>query len=174
MQKHPSVLFIGRFQPFHKGHEKLLSYLAKKYKKIIIVIGSSQARRTAENPFSAQERKLMIKKVIATHPSLKKKISFAQLHDFTSNKEWTKNISRRFNPEKFVVASANPLVRKLLKKAHYPLDASPLFKRAEWVGRKIRQEIRRGRMSSVEKDIPQNLRIWMKQKGFGLISISQS
>jgi Nicotinamide mononucleotide adenylyltransferase len=36
------ILFIGRFQPFHKGHLKTLISLAKKADLIKIVIGSKQ------------------------------------------------------------------------------------------------------------------------------------
>ena len=50
------ALYIGRFQPFHKGHLKILQKLAKKYDEIIIGIGSSQYSNTLENPFTSEER----------------------------------------------------------------------------------------------------------------------
>ena len=54
------ALFIGRFQPFHIGHLKVILEASKKYKKIIIGIGSSQYCNTIDNPFTYEERKLMI------------------------------------------------------------------------------------------------------------------
>ena len=55
------ALFIGRFQPFHKGHLKAIKYLFNKYDGIIIGVGSSQYSNTVENPFSSDERMLMIR-----------------------------------------------------------------------------------------------------------------
>ena len=54
-------LFIGRFQPFHKGHLAAVKQMAKEVDKIIIGIGSSQYSNEIENPFSAEERVEMIK-----------------------------------------------------------------------------------------------------------------
>jgi nicotinamide-nucleotide adenylyltransferase len=54
-------LYIGRFQPFHNGHLSLIKEILKKVKKIHIVIGSSQHSDTKENPFSADERAIIIK-----------------------------------------------------------------------------------------------------------------
>jgi len=51
MQK---ALFIGRFQPPHLGHKKVIQNLAKKYNKITIAIGSSNQKRTTKNPLSAK------------------------------------------------------------------------------------------------------------------------
>ena len=37
-----TALFIGRFQPFHKGHLAAIKWILKKEGKIFIVIGSNQ------------------------------------------------------------------------------------------------------------------------------------
>lgn len=54
-------LFIGRFQPFHKGHLAAVKQMAAEADKIIIGIGSSQYVNEIDNPFSAEERIEMIK-----------------------------------------------------------------------------------------------------------------
>jgi bifunctional NMN adenylyltransferase/nudix hydrolase len=59
MKKGTAVL-IGRFQPFHNGHKYLVDYAVNNYKKIIIIIGSSNKFRTRKNPFTYEERKEMI------------------------------------------------------------------------------------------------------------------
>ena len=56
------ILFIGRFQPFHKGHLKTVLSLAKKEGIIKIVIGSKQLSFEKRNPFTFEERKEMIEK----------------------------------------------------------------------------------------------------------------
>jgi len=57
-----NALFIGRFQPFHKGHSMLLQNIGSQYDEIIIGIGSSQYSSTVDNLFSEDERKKMIAK----------------------------------------------------------------------------------------------------------------
>ena len=61
-----TALFIGRFQPFHIGHLKVIKWILKKYDKVIIVIGTSQESNTDKNPFSIEERKEMINKTLKT------------------------------------------------------------------------------------------------------------
>jgi cytidyltransferase-like protein len=58
------ALFIGRFQPFHKGHAEQIRLISKKYEEIIIGIGSAQRSHTIENPFTAAERTAMIKEFL--------------------------------------------------------------------------------------------------------------
>lgn len=57
--KHATV-FIGRFQPFHNAHEKIVEQALKQSDKLIIIIGSANEPRTFKNPFTAEERKLII------------------------------------------------------------------------------------------------------------------
>ncbi len=170
-----SVLFIGRFQPFHKGHEKIISYLLRRYSKITIAIGSAKEKRTKDNPFSAAERKEMIRTVLRTHAGWKKRVSFAFLADYASNATWVRAVCSRFPSSRFAVASANPLVRRLLHGADYSLDPSPLFRRAEWEGKQIRKRIRGEKfISFFEKDIPPSLRKWMRSKGRKIVFSSTS
>ena len=53
-------LFIGRFQPFHKGHFEVIREMASQVDKLIICIGSAQESHTYEDPFTDGERHLMI------------------------------------------------------------------------------------------------------------------
>ena len=53
-------LYIGRFQPFHKGHKSVVETALKQCDKLVIAVGSSQEERTKRNPFSYKEREQMI------------------------------------------------------------------------------------------------------------------
>ena len=53
-------LFLGRFNPFHKGHLMAIQQILAKENELIIAIGSSQQSHSLENPFTAGERVLMI------------------------------------------------------------------------------------------------------------------
>ncbi|MED7820214.1 MULTISPECIES: bifunctional nicotinamide-nucleotide adenylyltransferase/Nudix hydroxylase [unclassified Francisella] len=54
-------VFIGRFQPFHKGHLHNILVALSKSSKILINVGSSFNAPNIKNPFSFEQRKLMIK-----------------------------------------------------------------------------------------------------------------
>jgi len=157
------VVFIGRFQPFHKGHEKILGRLLRQYGRVVVAIGSSGEKRTKDNPFSARERAEMIKKVARSHAGWMRKIRFVYLADNSSNAEWVKKIAARFPPACFDVTSANLLVRKLLGRAGYALHPSPLFARVEWEGKKLRAAVRAGK--NIRSRLPRALKKWMKEKG---------
>lgn len=61
--KYHAAVFIGRFQPFHLGHEAIVREGLKQADEVIIVVGSSFAARNVRNPFTFEERKAMIKSV---------------------------------------------------------------------------------------------------------------
>jgi len=54
------ILILGRFQPLHNGHLKVLKDAFMEDKEIVIAIGSSQRSDDSHNPFSGEERKLML------------------------------------------------------------------------------------------------------------------
>jgi bifunctional NMN adenylyltransferase/nudix hydrolase len=55
------AVLIGRFQPFHTGHEHALNEAAQLAEKVVVLVGSSHQPRTAKNPFTFDERETMIK-----------------------------------------------------------------------------------------------------------------
>jgi bifunctional NMN adenylyltransferase/nudix hydrolase len=61
--KRDALVFIGRFSPFHVGHETVIKTALEQAKEVVVVIGSSFAARNIRNPFTFEERKEMIKSV---------------------------------------------------------------------------------------------------------------
>ena len=57
-------LFVGRFQPIHKGHVKAIEDILRKVDELVIVIGSAQYSHRADNPFTVGERITMIRKAL--------------------------------------------------------------------------------------------------------------
>ena len=53
-------LYIGRFQPYHLGHQAVLESISEEMDEIVVVIGSAQESHTIDNPFTAGERMEMI------------------------------------------------------------------------------------------------------------------
>ncbi len=55
------AVYIGRFQPLHKGHEKVIRDALKKAKKVIVFVGSANCPSDTRNPLSyAIRRKMLI------------------------------------------------------------------------------------------------------------------
>lgn len=51
-------LFIGRYQPFHKGHKALIDKVLKEGKKVVVAIRDTGL--SGSNPYTLEERKKMI------------------------------------------------------------------------------------------------------------------
>src|SRR5205809_6256180 len=58
------AFFIGRFQPFHRGHLAMVRRILESNDEIIVGIGSAQYSHTGENPFTSGERYEMIKRAL--------------------------------------------------------------------------------------------------------------
>jgi len=63
-------LFVGRWQPFHKGHRALIETVLKKGKPVIIAIRDTEISQG--NPFSTYERWNMIQKAMNKYGELVK------------------------------------------------------------------------------------------------------
>lgn len=89
-------VLIGRFQPYHCGHQHLLhTALRQGLKRLIIVIGSSGGPRTVKNPFTAEERERMIREDLigADCPDSGVRLQFIRLEDYTYNDNiWVANL----------------------------------------------------------------------------------
>ena len=59
MYEYDYGVFIGRFQPLHKGHVAVIEKALTKVEKLIVLIGSSNFNRRVRNPFTFDERKNM-------------------------------------------------------------------------------------------------------------------
>lgn len=58
----PNVgVFIGRFQPFHRGHESAIRMALGQVDTLLVIVGSANEPRTGRNPFTASERVAMIR-----------------------------------------------------------------------------------------------------------------
>jgi nicotinamide-nucleotide adenylyltransferase len=61
---HKYGMYVGRFQPFHKGHYKVVLRALEECEHLIIVIGSAQEAGTEKNPFSFELRERLIRRAL--------------------------------------------------------------------------------------------------------------
>lgn len=64
MKRYANAVVIGRFQPFHREHLKLIQTALDYADRVCLVIGSGNQPRTIKNPFTANERASMILETI--------------------------------------------------------------------------------------------------------------
>ena len=57
------LVFIGRFQPLHKGHQAVIDKALELAEKVVVLIGSAGKARSIRNPFTYEERATMIASV---------------------------------------------------------------------------------------------------------------
>jgi bifunctional NMN adenylyltransferase/nudix hydrolase len=58
--KYDFLVFIGRFQPFHHGHKRVIDQALALSRRVILLVGSARQARSMRNPFSFAERARMI------------------------------------------------------------------------------------------------------------------
>ncbi len=85
------LVFIGRFQPFHRGHKAVIDEALKRADDVIMLIGSANLPRSLRNPFSVAERSNMIKKAYSADEA--KRIHCVGLDDALYNDtRWLKYV----------------------------------------------------------------------------------
>ncbi|MCS7127746.1 MAG: nicotinamide-nucleotide adenylyltransferase [Desulfurococcaceae archaeon] len=105
------ALFIGRFQPFHKGHLYSVNYILKEFEEVVIVVAAAQYSYTLDNPFTAGERIEMIKAGLS---DLYDRAYVIPIDNTLSNYEWPRHVLN-YTPRVSVVFSNNKLVQILFK-----------------------------------------------------------
>jgi len=122
-------IFIGRFQPFHKGHLETVKWIAKKKsEKVIIVIGSAQEFATKENPFSFSERKAMVQDALLNAKI--KKFNILGVPDFVEDDAlWTKKVLEiiKSKPQNVEIFTLNPWTEQCFKKIGVKVTPHPVF-----------------------------------------------
>lgn len=139
---------IGRFQPFHTGHLRLVEHIAEEVDEVVIGIGSADASHTARNPFTAGERLMMVRKTLEDH-----KITdyVVPIEDLDRNSVWVSHV-QSMSPEFDVAYSNNPLVIRLFREAGIEVRQTQMFDRDDLKGSEIRQLMIEG--GSWEQYIP--------------------
>ena len=135
-------LYIGRFQPYHLGHQAVLEKIARETDEIVIVIGSAQESHTLENPFTAGERMEMIWAALE-EGDLRTRCYVVPLKDINRNAVWVSHLQSMV-PSFDVVFSNNPLVVRLFPEAEVEVRNPPMYRRDIYSGTAIRRLMMEG------------------------------
>jgi bifunctional NMN adenylyltransferase/nudix hydrolase len=88
--KYDLAVFIGRFEPFHVGHEAVIREGLTQANKMVVIVGSSGGPRSYRNPFTYEERVEMIRGAFAEDSH---RIITVPLEDMIYNDEkWIKEV----------------------------------------------------------------------------------
>jgi nicotinamide-nucleotide adenylyltransferase len=137
-KKREVAFFVGRFQPFHKGHLFAIKQALKKFDKVIIGIGSTNVI-DERNPFTFEERKAMINKVLV---KFKRRYKIIGIPDFFDDIAW-----RNYCLEKAtfdVVITGSDWVRRCFKGVK-PVIKPAFLKPKKYKATRIRKFIKEGK-----------------------------
>jgi len=130
------ALFIGRFQPVHEGHVYAIKKLLKKYKEIVVVIGSSEDLFTKDNPFTCGERIEMIRHCFSQSDIAK--IILVPVPDVNDNRIWVDHVLAHI-PQVNEVYSNNQLVKMLFSQHGILVKSMDFHDRGPKEGETIRR-----------------------------------
>lgn len=133
------VGFLGRFQPFHKGHHKVVEDHKDDFEDFKIIVGSAGKDGTEDNPLSLEEREKLIK---SCFPEVEILSVEDETKDEEGNKKWIQKIE---NLGIDAVISQNDLVKRLVNEyTNLELIEQDLFNKDIYSGTETRRRIRSG------------------------------
>ncbi|MFC6960910.1 nicotinamide-nucleotide adenylyltransferase [Halocatena marina] len=128
---------IGRFQPFHEGHQTMVERIAPEVDELVLGIGSADQSHTMRNPFTPGERIMMITKAVS---KLDLTTYAVPIEDLNRNAVWVSHV-QSMSPHFDVAYSNNPLVVRLFEEAGVEVRSTPMIRREELEGSEVRDRM---------------------------------
>jgi len=136
-------LFVGRFQPFHKGHLEAVKDVLKEVDELVIVVGSAQYSHRIDNPFTVGERITMIRKALNEAEIPASRWWIIPVPDVHIHMVWVTEVVG-YTPKFDVVYANEPLTRRLFLEAGYKVKPVPFHKREVYSATEIRERMLNG------------------------------
>ncbi len=131
------ALFLGRFQPLHKGHMSVIEDITSEVARLLIVVGSSQYSHSFENPFTAGERVWMIEESLVEAGL---EATIIPVPDIHRNSLWVSHVET-FVPPFDVCYMNNPLPTRLFREAGYEVRSFDLVERDRYEATRVRNRM---------------------------------
>lgn len=154
-------LFIGRFQPFHKGHLEVVKRALKEVDHLMIVV-AVPLRKTKKDPFSAQERKEMIERTLAGHGV--KGFSIHTVNDIPNDDGYVGHVRQLVPNFNVVYTGDNELNRRLFTEAGFTVIPSERFFGIS--STKVREDMQ-DKGAGWKKMVPDEVVEYIEKKGLG-------
>ena len=129
--------YIGRFQPYHDGHHRMVEEIADEVDELVLGIGSAGDSHSPRNPFTAGERVMMVTKSVV---DMDITTYVVPIEDLDRNSVWVSHV-QSMSPAFDVAYSNNPLVIRLFEEAGVEVRQSPMFERDVLEGTEIRNRM---------------------------------
>ena len=153
-------LFVGRFQPFHLGHLAAIKDVLKEVDELVIVIGSAQYSHNLNNPFTAGERLIMVRKALEEAGMDYSRVWVVPVPDVHLHMMWVSAVEG-YTPSFSVVYSNEPLTRRLFVEAKYKVKPIRFHERKLYSSTEIRERMLKG--ESWEKLVPRSVAVFIKE-----------
>jgi nicotinamide-nucleotide adenylyltransferase len=136
-------LFIGRFQPFHKGHLGAVKFALARVDQLVIVVGSAQKSHEPKNPFTAGERIRMIKESLDFERVNVSKILIIPVPDIDVHSLWTRQVDMLV-PKYEIVFANDPFTLILFRERGVKTIEAPMVNRSKMQATGIRRKMATG------------------------------
>ena len=141
----PGVVVLGRFQPFHRGHEALL-LAAQEWRRsnaldlpLIIAIGSSNREESLQNPWSADERTAMVEAWLSE--SGIQDVKIVSIPDIDDPPNWVAH-AEQYHGSAGVFFTSDAPSAELYGVAGWQVVTTPLENRESFEGWRVRETAR--------------------------------
>ena len=137
------AIFIGRFQPLHLGHVKVIEWILSKVDELVIGIGSANESYTFRNPFTVGERIEMITQTLRKLGVLDR-VYICSIPDTKSQSGIWYSYVKEYCPRFDIVYTNDLRTRLCLENFGFKVESTPIFDRDKYCGTKIRLMIAQG------------------------------
>ncbi len=155
-------VFVGRFQPVHKGHLNAVKNVMGKVDELVIVVGSSQYSHRLDNPFTAGERVTMIRRAMEEEGVSPAKYWTVPVPDVHVHMMWVAQVVG-YAPKFDIVYTNEPLTRRLFIEAGYKVKPVRFHKRKIYSSTEIRERMLSG--EGWEELVPESVAEFIEEIG---------
>lgn len=175
MNAKSTSLYLGRFQPFHKGHLDAVHQIFSRFPNdtLLLAIGSAEDSFLPDNPLTAGERFEMILRVFSQEGISRDRFLLCPVRNIHNYALWTHHVAQLLPPFSKVF-SGSPLVRQLFQESGLPVETYSLRDHTGISATNIREKLKKG--ESVTSLLPSSTLSFLQKKNIAnrLLQIDQT
>ena len=131
-------IVLGRFQPFHKGHEYLVNSAVELAgdNEVMIAIGSASKGWESNNPWTLDERTEMVKSWLIEQ---NKSATIVGINDINDPPNWVNHASESHGEG--ILVTSDEATKKLYEESDFTVEFVDLSNRENYEGWRVRQTL---------------------------------